>query len=114
VCNPNPCLGSCCTGQMFGGMGHICQQVAFSQCQSLGGQWKGYGVPCQNPAGNYTACCFANINGQNGVTVQDIFDFLNCFFSQPPFNPACDCDANGMATVNDIFCFLQAYFTPCQ
>lgn len=111
TCTPNPCLGSCCTGQVFGGMGHICNQVTFSQCQTLNGQWKGYGVPCQNPAGNYTACCYANFNGQNNISVQDIFDFLTAFFNQ---NLAADCDGNNVITPNDLFCFLAAYFTGCQ
>jgi hypothetical protein len=111
VCIPNPCLGSCCTGTVFGGMGHICTQTTAANCQGMGGQWKGYGVPCQNPPGNYTACCYANFNGTGGVSVQDLFTFLAAFFGQ---NPNADCDGNSIITVNDLFCFLQAYFTGCQ
>ena len=58
---------------------------------------------------NFTTCCYANINGVGGVTVQDIFEFLTCYFSN---NILCaDCDGNGILTPNDLFCFLAAFFS---
>ena len=54
--------------------------------------------------------CQADFNGANGVTVQDIFDFLAAWFASDPradFN-----GANGV-TVQDIFDFLAAWFQGC-
>ena len=54
--------------------------------------------------------CRANFNGVNGLSVQDIFDFLAAFFQGLPaanFN-----GVNGI-TVQDIFDFLAAYFAGC-
>ncbi len=54
--------------------------------------------------------CPADFNGTNGLTVQDIFDFLAAWFSGDPradFN-----HANGLG-VQDIFDFLAAWFAGC-
>ncbi len=54
--------------------------------------------------------CAADFNGVGGVTVQDIFDFLDAFFRN-------DLRANingvGGVTVQDIFDYVGAYFTGC-
>jgi hypothetical protein len=91
-----------------------------SQCQ---GQFHGLGSVCAVPTGstNYTTCCPANVNGQGGVSVQDIFDFLAAYFAGctgqagPPCNGInADFNGSGTVSVGDIFSFLAAYFTPCS
>jgi hypothetical protein len=112
-CNPSACPGACCTGQVFGGVGNICLQTTQINCQNLGGQWQGLGAPCSNPpfSANLTTCCWANCDGVNGVTVNDLFCYLAAFFGNLP---SADCDGNNIITVNDIFCFLAAFFSGCQ
>ncbi len=54
--------------------------------------------------------CPADFNGTGGLTVADIFDFLNAWFAGSPsadFN-----HANGLS-VADIFDFLNAWFAGC-
>ncbi len=54
--------------------------------------------------------CRPDYNGQGGVTVQDIFDFLAGWFSNAP---AADFNGQNGVTVQDIFDFLTAWFTGC-
>ena len=54
--------------------------------------------------------CTADFNGQGGVTVQDIFDFLAAWFVG---NAAADINGSGSVTVQDIFDFLAAWFAGC-
>ena len=51
----------------------------------------------------------ADFNGVNGITVQDIFDFLNAWFN---LDPATDFNGSGVS-VQDIFDFLNAWFAGC-
>lgn len=53
-------------------------------------------------------CCPADFNGDDVVSVQDIFDFLNAWF-------AGNADFNGDAatSVQDLFDYLSAYFSGC-
>lgn len=54
--------------------------------------------------------CLADFNGEGGVTVQDIFDFLAAYFGN---DPRADVNDSGDVTVQDIFDYLSAYFTGC-
>ncbi len=54
--------------------------------------------------------CKADINGVNGITVQDIFDFLSAWFAGTPIG---DFDGSGANTVSVIFAFLSAWFAGC-
>jgi hypothetical protein len=54
--------------------------------------------------------CPADFNGQNGVTVQDIFDFLSAWFAGLP---TADFNGQNGVTVQDIFDFLSAWFAGC-
>jgi hypothetical protein len=100
-CVPNPCavFGACCTGT-------ACAQTIAPGCA---GSFQGVGVAC-GPTGNPTTCCPANFNGQGGLSVQDIFDFLAAYFSQ---DPRADLNHAGGISVQDIFDFLAAYFGGC-
>ncbi len=54
--------------------------------------------------------CRADINGQGGITVQDIFDFLAAWFAG---GASGDFNGQGGITVQDIFDFLAAWFAGC-
>jgi hypothetical protein len=104
VCTPNPCAqpsGACCDGTS-------CTLVTAANCVAPG-TFKGVGTIC-GTSGNPTTCCPANFNGVDGVTVQDIFDFLAAYFSG---TAAGDFNGVGGVTVQDIFDFLDAYFAGC-
>ncbi|MFN7021925.1 MAG: GC-type dockerin domain-anchored protein [Phycisphaerales bacterium] len=65
------------------------------------------GLP--TPGGAFS--CPADFDGSGGApTVQDIFDFVDAYFT---VNPAADFNRDGSVTLQDIFEFLTAYFTPC-
>lgn len=61
----------------------------------------------QEPA---TPSCPADFDGMGGVTVQDIFGFLNAWFAN---DISADFDHMGGVTVQDIFSFLNAWFAGC-
>jgi hypothetical protein len=54
--------------------------------------------------------CLADFNGQNGVSVQDIFDFLTAWFAGAP---SADINGTNGVTVQDIFDFLSLWFAGC-
>ncbi len=56
------------------------------------------------------ANCPADFNHIGGLTVQDIFDFLNAWFAA---DSAADFNHAGGLTVQDIFDFLNAWFAGC-
>ncbi len=54
--------------------------------------------------------CPADFNNSGSVTVQDIFDFLEAYFTG---DPRADINGEGGVTVQDIFDYLAAYFAAC-
>lgn len=56
------------------------------------------------------AMCRGDFNGVGGVTIQDLFDFLNAWFSGQPSG---DFNGVGGLTIQDVFDFLAAWFSPC-
>ncbi len=54
--------------------------------------------------------CPADFNGVGGVTVQDIFDYLEAWFAN---NPLANFNGVDGVTVQDIFDFLTAWFGGC-
>lgn len=56
-----------------------------------------------------TASCPADFNSDGGVSVQDIFDFLNAWFQG---DPSADINGGGLG-VQDIFDFLTLWFAGC-
>jgi subtilisin-like proprotein convertase family protein len=54
--------------------------------------------------------CLADFNGQDGLTIQDIFDYLNAWFSG---DPSADVDGVSGLAVSDIFSFLNRWFGGC-
>jgi hypothetical protein len=100
--------GACCSGA-------ACTLVLEGGCT---GSFQGVGSTCGSPD-NPTTCCPANFNGANGLSVQDIFDFLAAYFSDcpasgaPPCYAGADFNKSGTISVQDIFEFLAAYFVGC-
>jgi len=54
--------------------------------------------------------CAADFNNSGTVSVQDIFDFLNAYFTA---DPRADHNAGGGISVQDVFDYLADYFVPC-
>ncbi len=105
-CAPSPCptlAGSCCLGTQ-------CQVVDPSACIAAGGAFGGSGTTCLQSAQNPTTCCRANFNGLGGLSVQDIFDFLNAWFAA---DPRADFNSLDGVTVQDIFDYLGSWFAGC-
>jgi hypothetical protein len=81
-----------------------------------GGAMCGHAIsPCGEVQGWVAALgpvpiCIADFNGSGVVSVQDLFDFLEGFFSQ---NPRADWNGSCDLTPQDLFDFLAAYFTGC-
>lgn len=57
-----------------------------------------------------TPRCRADFNAIDGVTVQDLFEFLSAWFQS---DPQADFDASGDVSVQDLLAFLSAWFTGC-
>ena len=97
--------GACCTGT-------ACTVTTASLC---GGSFQGVGVPCGSFS-NPTTCCPANFNGTGGVSVADLFAFLDAWFLQfgsvgPGFSA--DFQKDNDVDVADLFGFLDAWFLGC-
>lgn len=54
--------------------------------------------------------CRADFNGVDGVTIQDVFEFLNAWFAS---SPSADINSSGGVTIQDIFDFLNRWFAGC-
>ena len=91
--------GACCNGT-------ICTVTLQSNC---GGAFQGANVACGTQA-NPTTCCPANFDHNDGLTISDVFSFLNAWFFG---NIATDFNMSGSLEVQDIFDFLNAWFAGC-
>jgi hypothetical protein len=91
-------LGACCSGA-------TCRVDVATGCAGSVDQFNGAGTAC-TAAG---ACCRADFNHRDGLSVQDIFDYLNAWFAG---SPAADMNGGGLS-VQDIFDFLNAWFAGC-
>jgi hypothetical protein len=64
-----------------------------------------------NASGNArTPCCYADYNKTAGITVGDIFDFLNDWFAGRKFAIVAGDGETGQLNVQDIFDFLNDWF----
>jgi hypothetical protein len=63
-----------------------------------------------NSGSTATPCCYADYSKAGGITVGDIFDFLNDWFAGRIFAVVGGDGATGSLTVADIFNFLNAWF----
>jgi hypothetical protein len=111
TCTPNTCpqppAGVCCRGATCN------TSITQGACHgnTLAGAVFVTGAPNCNGAGiSTTPCCYADYNKIGGVTVGDIFDFLNDWFAGSPFAvPGTDGTATTLA-VQNIFDFLNNWF----
>ena len=68
-------------------------------------------VPASRDFGfNLTLGCRADFNGLDGVSVQDLFDFLGAWFAA---DQRADFDGSGVLTTQDIPEYLNAWFAGC-
>jgi hypothetical protein len=110
VCSPNPCsapTGTCCRGA-------LCSTgVAQANCTApsaiIGAAYVSSTGTCNSAGNGHAPCCYADFNKVNGIGVQDIFDYLNAWFTVSPY---CRVGGDGTATpgVQDIFDFLNVWF----
>jgi glucose/arabinose dehydrogenase len=89
-------LGACCNGA-------TCTVGATAACA---GDFRGIGSACTS-----ATCCAVNINHDDVVSVQDIFDYLTAWFSGLP---SAEFDGQPGVQVADIFAFLSAWFAGCS
>lgn len=104
ACDAPPPTGACC-------LASDCTVTSQAGCQVQLGTYRGVGTLCGDTPTNPTTCCPANFNSAGGVSVQDIFDFLQAWFSA---EPTADFNNDINVTVQDIFDFLSAWFVGCR
>jgi hypothetical protein len=95
-----PPSGACCRGSS-------CAPSTQSACTGPATRWAGAATVC-NPANLAAPCCRADFNQVDGVTVQDIFDYLIAYFTT---QPGADSNSDGSVTLQDLFDFLIGYFS---
>lgn len=80
----------------------------------IGGQTAGAAFPtganCNSGGSTTTPCCYADYNKVGGITVNDIFDFLNDWFAGSPYANTGGNGAAGPLAVQNIFDFLNDWF----
>lgn len=72
ACNTAPCTGACCNRHTGG-----CLVLSAADCATFGGAYAGSSTVC-SPA-TCTACP-ADFNGVGGVTIDDLFLYINAYF----------------------------------
>jgi hypothetical protein len=108
-CNPNycpqPASSTCCRGA-------TCAVIAPGDCTTSGALAGAVVVQASscNSGSTATPCCYADYSKAGGITVGDIFDFLNDWFAGRIFAVVGGDGATGSLTVADIFNFLNAWF----
>lgn len=107
ITGPTP-VGACCINNT-----PQCIVTVEAACTTtFAGTYIGHNTACDAPPGNFanpTSCCRANFNQIGGVTLQDVFDFLNAWFAG---DAGADFNGGGLS-IQDIFDFLNAWFTGC-
>jgi hypothetical protein len=106
TCNPDPCGagGACCRGSTCGTTTSTACTVASGTAGALFVSTGTCGTSNTSP------CCHANYNKLNGITVQDIFDFLADWFAGSRYAIVGGDGNPGTLSVQNIFDFLGAWF----
>jgi hypothetical protein len=68
---------------------------------------------CNASGNNRTPCCYADYNKVGGLSVQDIFDFLNDWFAGRQFAAVGTSGTGATLNVQNIFDFLNTWFAGC-
>jgi hypothetical protein len=106
TCLPPPCpitTGACCRGA-------ICSVVASSAaCTGPNTRFVPSRAQCNTAGNSVSPCCRADFNKAGGITVQDIYDYLNAWFAR---DPVADYDGNGagLPGQGSITSFINAWF----
>ncbi len=113
-CTPNPCLppGVCCRGSTCTTTITNAADCAASLSGTAGSSFPA-GAACNGAPVSNTPCCYGDYNKVNGITVNDIFNFLSDWFAGVPYART---GGNGDATpltVQNIFDFLSNWFAGC-
>ena len=108
ACSPNPCpqpTGACCAG-----VG--CSSTTQAACAGPNVQWRGANTVCNAPGNSITPCCKADFSQNGQVTVDDLFLYINAWFTS---SPTADISGNGAdsPTIDDLFLYFNAYFVGC-
>lgn len=111
VCTPNPCpvtAGVCCRGA-------TCAVLDPSACTAMmnaGATFIAGSTVCTlGPVG--ASCCLADYDKVVGVTINDIFAFLNDWFAGSPLSNFGTDGTLPPPDVNTIFSFLNSWFAGC-
>jgi hypothetical protein len=110
--------GSACTAGLCGGgvccRGATCNaSVALGDCTAAapaGALFVSSANACNSGGSSTTPCCYADFNKTGGITVQDIFDFLNSWFAGSPLTSVGGDGSPMVLSVQNIFDFLNIWF----
>jgi hypothetical protein len=116
TCTPNTCpqppSGVCCRGSTctttFANAADCTSSLVGAP--TAGAVYATSSATCNSGAISSGPCCYANYNKVNGITVQDIFDFLNDWFAGKPYARVGGDGAAGSLSVQNIFDFLSNWF----
>lgn len=100
-----PTTGACCRGS-------ICVLAAAAECAATGERFAGAGIACNASLQIQTPCCRADFDQSGTVSIDDLFLYLNAWFTGAP---AAAITSGGTAApaIDDLFLFLNAWFTGC-
>jgi hypothetical protein len=113
TCTANPCGGGgiCCRGgtctTQFASAGACTGSLPSG---SLAGAVFASGGACNAANNTHSPCCYADYNKQNGIQIQDIFDFLNDWFAGRLAAHIGSDGSTGPLVIDDVFNFLNAWF----
>jgi autotransporter-associated beta strand protein len=100
-------VGVCCRGATCDAS---IDQVSCVGAGTAGASFSIASGTCNSGLSTSTPCCYADFNKVNGISVQDIFDFLNAWFSGSLYAIPGGDGASGTLAVQNIFDFLNAWF----
>jgi hypothetical protein len=100
--------GVCCRGATCNTS--VSQDACVHGTGTAGAFFAAAGTSCNTGAVSNSPCCYANYNKANGITVQDIFDFLTDWFAGNNFAKVGSDGTTGGLTVQNIFDFLSDWF----
>jgi hypothetical protein len=102
--------GICCRGA-------TCSPIPAASCVPLpgngGARYVNHAQACNAPGQFRTPCCYVDYNKDGVVGVQDVFDFLNDWFSMRATAIVGGNGNPGVFYVQQIFDFLNAFFAGC-
>jgi hypothetical protein len=98
--------GVCCRGATCN------TSVTQANCtgDGLAGGFFAASAACNTPGNSTNPCCYPDYNKTGGITVGDIFDFLNDWFGGSKFAILGGDGNSGTLSVQNIFDFLNAWF----